>query len=598
MNLDELVAQSAAIFRGTTADTESFQPRVDGAIWTRALLRVDQSFKGVFPKYVKLVHAGGQLGNVAQADDASPQFKLRKEYLVFVSRRADGTLFSTQGSSTAVRLDRDAKGRLLPASQALVDAVLARTQGGTLGGQDVTDQGQSLAPSPNVLLVDGGGVPARFTAPDRGEHIPYIVDMQALPAGISQAQALAAVSNACAVWSAASSARFVFVRTQNLGTASVNINTNDGVFRIQLHDLYNFITETNVLGKGGRSFNIPLLPTVNWGSGGNVAGQEFHQGRCGYVVLEHGNASLQNLATFTEVLCHEIGHALGLAHTSENSSEADPLLNQAIMYYQAHADGRGARLNSNDTNSIRQAYPLLNTPPYSYDRVMDITTHFNGFTPTVPAVPGINEIELRGYDLQTTSLSIATANADASGGSFTLAGSLLKFAPNNYYSDPRIDPATSAYWDIIYARFGDGTNFSPYIMVRTLSFNDDSSPTAASDGIPDAWMQTYFGNINPASGPNRGANADFDGDKLSNLNEYRAGMDPTLTNSTQRITVLNSTNLQWQAKAYELYEVLGSTNLTTWTRYGNPAMPTSPTGSMSLSLTNAGRQFFRILKVP
>jgi hypothetical protein len=458
------------------------------------------------------------------------------------------------------------------------------------------------------LLADANGVPARYLLPDRGEPIPYLVDATYLPAGMTLSDALNAVSNAMAAWASASSFQFVFAGTNNFGMAPAYINNNDGVFRIQLHDYYGYITGANILGEGGSWFTSGLLANANWGPGGNVAGMEFNKGVNGYVVLKHSNVAMQTLSTFTEVLTHEIGHVIGLAHSSDIATNNSALSN-SIMYYLAHADGRGASLNSYDTNVVREVHPL-NTPPFSFDRVMDITT-----ASPAPNVAGINEIELRGYDLQSTSLTAVATNANTGSGSFSLTGNLLKFTPNNIWSGVRLDPVSSNplyFYDLIYARVSDGTNASPFILVRTISLNPDHYPST-SDGIPDNWMVNYFGNANPATGLKHHATDDWDGDGLNNLSEYRAGMSPTNGSSAQRIISLTNGTLQFQAKAYELYEILGSTNLasTNWTRVVNPIVPTNAPIEVRTNLlaaniiavvsnlpTTNSRMFFRVLKVP
>ncbi len=607
LSLDEHIRVSDAVFRGTVLRVESFRNAADGLIYTRTSFRVDEAFKGKFPPAINVVHRGGEVDGIGLRDDLSPQFKVGEEHLVFVSRQRDGTLSAVQGNASAVRLQRTNRGPLVQSHQNLLDEIRIRTNFGKTPGADVSDQGASFfpdgsvtapsgditGPSTNGLLVDAYGVPSRLSTPDRGEVTPYLVDATYLPTGITLAQALTAVSNALSAWATVSSFKFAFAGTQNFGTASPGISANDGIFRIQLHDHYNYITSPNVLGEGGSWYIGGPLANANWGPGGNVAGVEFDANVCGYVVLKHTNSAMQTLSTFSAVLCHEIGHVIGLAHSSENPNETNSTLNQAIMYYLAHTDGRGASLSNWDISTVQHINPATNTPPYSYSRVMDITTSPYG----APNVAGINQIELRGYDLQSTNLTVATNNATpSSAGNFSLVGNILKFTPA-YYNDPRLDPASNYYYELIYVRFSDGTNASPYVMIRTISHDPDTN-SPSSDGIPNDWMFYYFGHSDPRAGDKSRATDDADGDGLNNLNEYRAGMNPTTSSSAQRITFISANTIQWQAKGYELYEVLGSTNLTNWSRVGNPIVPTNSVGTATLSITNAPRQFFRILKVP
>src|ERR1035441_1843749 len=61
----------------------------------------------------------------------------------------------------------------------------------------------------NLMLYDGN-LPARFLLPDSGQGIPYWIDADYLPAGVSKTQAVAAVEAALAAWSDACSVRYHF----------------------------------------------------------------------------------------------------------------------------------------------------------------------------------------------------------------------------------------------------------------------------------------------------------------------------------------------------------------------------------------------------
>lgn len=588
----EQVAASSAIFRGVVVGADCYRDANDGLIYTRTSLRVIEGLKGTLPTIVAVVHPGGTIGDVTSYNGWSPRMKHGEVRLIFATRRPDGRLTGIQGAASAIKLVAPAE----PAQETLLAEIRALTNNGQMSGDDVTDQTGFVTSDLTTGLSDrGGGIPARFVQADAGEPIIYLIDADNLPTGITLAQATNAVIQAVNAWSAVTSLKFKFGGVQSFGTNANAINSNDERLYIQLHDDYNTINSTNTLGIGG-SYTSSSLIGGTWGAGGNVAGNEFFRSSSGNVVLERTNATMQNLATFTEVLCHEIGHAIGMAHSSQNPSEPNNTLKQSIMYYLVHADGRGATLGTYDPPIIQQAYPTNNTPPYSYRRMMNVTTSSAG----APNVPGINELEVRGYDLQGTPLTMQTngIGVGSSGtGSFSRSGNFIKFTPNSNWGTDPIDPTDGGYYERIYARFSDGTNASAAAEVRVISHSLDSFPTVR-DGIPNNWMTTYFGNSNPTAGPNRGATQDWDGDGLKNIDEYRTGMNPTDATSAQRITLITKNSIEFQAKPYELYELHASTNLTNWFRAANPIIPTTTTGTFAGFTNTAPHMFFRVEKVP
>ena len=621
LSVQDHVHLSQAVCRGTILEVTSYRDPVEHHICTRALVRVDESLKGKFPAVVSLVHRGGSVENASATDGFSPRFQVGEERLLFLSRRKDGTLFAGRGGASAVNLRRPTDRTppqtsptvpgFSPEHQALLDQVRAAATGDTLPGIDVTDQASELtsqarsqapekwgAAQANVhgLVLDDNGLAARFILPDRGEPIPYLVDVDALPAGVTVPQALEAVRTALAAWTSVTSLKFTFEGLQSFGTAAGDIETPDGKLRIQLHDLYGSLAGPEVLGNGGRrsSLQPDVFNTVGWGSGGNVAGNEFHLTTGGFVTIAHTAVELRDLPTLTASICHEAGHALSLAHSSENDPEPDPILKGSIMYYTIRSDGRGATLGAYDPPVIRQVYPPVNTPPYTFNRVMDIVTA----APSPPNLPGINQIELRGWDLQGDSLTAALATATSQTGSFSKQGGTLRFIPADFFNAARLDPAAGNFYDVVYLRYSDGVNASSLGTVRVVSLSPDTRPAGAVDGIPDSWMLAYFGNANPAVGVKHQAKDDFDGDGFTNLQEYLMGSSPIDPNSNLRITSFGLDKLQWQAKPYELYEVEASSNVSSWAGSISPTLPTASIATVTNFNRTAGRLFFRVKKVP
>jgi hypothetical protein len=87
-----------------------------------------------------------------------------------------------------------------------------------------------------------------------------------------------------------------------------------------------------------------------------VNGQSFFRIVEGDVVFNtgwKGCGFLEDFNNFAEVAAHELGHVLGLAHST------DP---EAIMYPYAHLDGRGGSLGKDDTDGLIFLYPATTVP--------------------------------------------------------------------------------------------------------------------------------------------------------------------------------------------------------------------------------------------
>jgi hypothetical protein len=591
VTLDEKIKYADAIFRGTVLQNQCFRNPADQGIYTATLLQVDEVFKGRFPNMIKLVHRGGIVGNEGEYSDFSPTFNSGEERVIFLKRRKDNTLYSMLGENTAIQLIRQPSGGkksdpvYQPQQEDLLNYLRRSKLPSITKGMDVQDQG-AMPLAAKDLMPGTTGISARFLACDRGESIPYLVDMDALPSGISSNQALSAISNAFNAWSAVTTFTFEFEGIESFGMAAPNVTNKDYKIRIQLHDLYNFINSPYVLGQGGRaySYNPTLFP--NGGLGGKVSTNEFDRTTRGYLVLEHTNAIFSSFSSLEEVLGHEIGHVISMAHSSTNATEPDAILREALMYYMAHLDGRGASLNSYDINNINLVQPSNNTPSYAYGRVMYVVT-----SPTPPGptnILGGNSIQIPLYDLQNDTLTmIFTNTATPNAGTFSMTDSnVVTFTPFAYYSSNSVPPGSGAYFDATYIRVSDGMNLSPPVNLRVVALYPDSD----RDGLPTFW-ESHYGVSNPYNDP--------DNDTINNINEFFNDTNPNVSNDCLSINSLSFTNLTWIAKGYEVYELQHTLEMTNgFVKKANPTTPTGTVGSIKVDLTMPMQEFLRIKKIP
>jgi hypothetical protein len=101
--------------------------------------------------------------------------------------------------------------------------------------------------------------------------------------------------------------------------------------------------------------------------------------------------------------------------------------------------------------------------------------------------------------------------------------------------------ATNAFFNIIVAsnnspvgarRVSIGASASGFIPIAKRILVLDSLPDVDGDSLPDDWEMEFFRSVDA---PNAGAQQDFDGDGVSNLQEYLNGTDPTDPSNALRI---------------------------------------------------------------
>ena len=102
-----------------------------------------------------------------------------------------------------------------------------------------------------------------------------------------------------------------------------------------------------------------------------------------------------------------------------------------------------------------------------------------------------------------------------------------------------------------------------------------STTDTDGDGVPDWWLNQYFGHANGQAGDESRAADDADDDGSTNLEEFLAGTNPTSSSSVLAVRIargVGNVTLNWDATAGRNYQVLTTADL------GNPDWQTVPSG--------------------
>ena len=637
---DEEIASAAAICRGSVISCKSFLTK-DGQIYTGVEVQVDEVLKGQLPSIIEIVYRGGQLADGRTAvDSLSPEMRVGEENLLFLNRTSQGALFFQRGKAGVKRLEQKAqkkeKGagrpfrqierheallKKLRGQKKLVISEVSEKNFSTQSSADLLEPKQeSTGITENTtfpredefppLTISGDGIPGRWLAPDRGESIPVLVDIATLPTGITQEQGIKAVQDALAAWATACSVRFDFdpsTDLTNFGQAAYDIATTDRVLRIQLHDLFNSIEDNNAssaastLGRAQFRTSFPSSLGGVGGDGGKVNEQEFHEIVNAGIVINHTQSALSEYNVFYSTLLHEIGHTMGINHSSEDFLETFEVLSKAVMYaFNNAGPGELQQLQGWDIGVVNRVHPVGNTPPFSANIIWSVITK------NASGSSHKNTLQLPSFDLQSApaELTASAVEQTSNGGTFSLQASTLTYTATLFFNQS-VTSLESSFFDRFRFRLSDGTHLSPIYAVRIVAGLFDSFPSEA-DGLPDKWMLQYFGNADPSVGSRRGASDDFDGDGFTNLQEFYLWTDPTNPSSALKLTAFDRTtepgsiHFEWQASPFINYQLQMSTDLITWA----PAMYTisvesDSIGSATLRATNLGNHtFFRVKLLP
>jgi Matrixin/Putative binding domain, N-terminal len=501
-----LVAMSSRVVRAQALDVRAEQ--VDGLIVTVTRFAVLEDFTGGTDSVIEVRELGGAIGDRTMWVPGAPRYTPGQEVVLCLEPWRGGYRTVSMGfSAFSVRrsagvqpvLDRFADGLSVVGAPTALAATTPRT----------------LDDFRNVASVVKGvrAVTLRETAPVTGPIGSEYTLLSNLrwhqadndtpvlwyrnpdyPHPLTAGSIDAEIQTSLAAWSNPTTARITLnyggERSQpSAATAQYPCEAaNQGAGIITFDDPGNFLSG-NTLAVGGGCAG---------GSTRTINGQTFYGFTHGFIVFNELSGSFTTAPNFTRVLTHELGHGIGLGHSTQQA---------ALMYPSCchSATPVPPSIGADDLAGITFVYPMpATTPPPPPPPTCTFT--INPTSVTFPFGGGSASATVTASD--SSCAWSATSNAGwitiTAGASGTGTGTV------NYS---------------VAANGGAARSSSLTLAGRTLSVSQHPLADSDNDGLPD-WWETAFG-LNPTSATGAdGPAGDPDNDGRSNLDEYAAQTHP------------------------------------------------------------------------
>jgi len=139
----------------------------------------------------------------------------------------------------------------------------------------------------------------------------------------------------------------------------------------------------------------------------------------------------------------------------------------------------------------------------------------------------------------------------------------------------------------------DYNQASDLLLVRLVQGDSDN------DGLDDSWEATCFGNLA------RDGSGEFDNDSMNDLEQFKAGTNPTNNNSIFRVITLsratahNAITVVWNSTPGKAYQVQFKDNLSTenWSALEEPVTATGTTSRLDDRSGDGRLRFYRVVQL-
>ena len=365
----DLIDDAASIVVGRVTAIQSHWDPARRQVFTDITLSLDEVLAGpALPPTITIRQPGGRVGGLHSWIDGSPEFDVGEKTLLFLRVAPDGTLRVAHlhqgkfriivepetGGEIGIRL-RGGQVRMLPPQRGgpppqdgrpldelrrtIRNRAARRPARQFLG---LTAPAPASGPVQQTEAFSFNGSPARWYEPDSGQPVAMSINTSGEPraptGGFDQVRA------AMSAWNDSGSAFRFTEGPLTTAAGSVFDGVNSIAFGDPTGQMDPPVNCSGILAQGGFFRSVSDQRVVN--------GQAFWRVLEGDIVINdgwQGCGFYEVFGNLAEVATHELGHVLGLGHSS------DP---DATMYAIAHFDGRGSSLRADDRAGLRFIYPV------------------------------------------------------------------------------------------------------------------------------------------------------------------------------------------------------------------------------------------------